>query len=246
MLKLFLIRHGETDWSLSGQHSGRADLALTKNGENEARQIGERVREIVFSHVLTSPLRRCMQTCHLAGLGSEAIVDQDLSEWDNGDYEGQTSQEILANRTGWNIFRDGCPNGELPKSISVRADRLIAKLVTWNGNVALFTHSHFGRALAARWIGLSIEYGQRLLLNTGSISILTDEYDRNDQRAIALWNSVSLGVFGSSNCDPDNESKKRLAIERWENEGGELRLDTSNHSTGKINIKHRTPPTDSS
>ena len=246
MLKLFLIRHGETDWSLSGQYSGRADLALAANGENEARQLGERVQPIVLSHVLTSPLRRSRQTCKLAGLDSEAIVDEDLSEWDNGDYEGKTSLEILANRNGWNIFRDGCPHGEMPSTISSRADRLIAKLVTLNGNVALFSHSHFGRVLAARWIGLSIEYGQRLLLNTGSISGLTYEHDRIDQPAIALWNSVSLGTFGSRNPESDAESKKRLAIERWENEGGEIRLVTQSNTKGGFDIKHVALPKDTS
>ena len=144
MLQLFLIRHGGTDWSISGQHSGRADLELTKNGEDEARQLRERLQPIVLSHVLTSPLRRAKQTRKLAGLDFAARVDGDLSEWDNGDYEGHTSHEILASRNGWNIFRDGCPNGELPTTISDRADRLIAKLVTLNGNVALFSHSYFG------------------------------------------------------------------------------------------------------
>lgn len=244
-LKLFLIRHGETDWSLTGQHSGRADLALTSNGEAEARQLGERVRDIDFSHVLTSPLRRAMQTCKLSGLDSEAIVDEDLSEWDNGEYEGKTSQEILAHRNGWNIFRDGCPHGEMPNTISARADRLIAKLVAMSGNVALFSHSHFGRVLAARWVGLSIEYGQRLLLNTGSISVLTYEHDRIDQPAIALWNSVSLGAFGSGNPEPHTESTKRLAIERWENEGGEIRLFNQIDTNSSFNFENTTLPTDS-
>jgi len=246
MLQLFLIRHGETAWSLSGQHSGRADIPLTKNGEAEARQLSERMKSIVFWHVLTSPLRRAKQTCKLAGLHFEARVDGDLIEWDNGDYEGHTSQEILANRIGWNIFRDGCPNGELPTTISARADRLIAKLVTLHGNVALFSHSHFGRALAARWIGLSIEYGQCLLLNTGSISVLTYENDRIDQPAIALWNSVALNAFESRNPESVAESKKRLAIERWENEGGGSRLVTQSNTNGSSNIKHVTLPTDTS
>lgn len=227
MLKLFLIRHGETDWSLSGQHSGRADLSLTQNGEDEARQLGERVQKIVFSHVLTSPLRRAKQTCNLAGLQTQATVDEDLSEWDNGDYEGKTSQEILAKRGGWNIFLDGCPNGEMPTTISARADRLISKLVSLNGNVALFSHSHFGRVLAARWIGLSIEHGQRLLLNTGSISVLTYEHDRTDQPAIALWNSLALDAFGGTPREERAASNIRQSIERWENEGGEIPIKPS-------------------
>ncbi len=239
MLKLFLIRHGETDWSLSGQHSGHADLALTSNGEVEARQLGERVLEIDFSHVLTSPLRRARQTCKLAGLDSKAIVDEDLSEWDNGDYEGQTSQEILACRTGWNIFLDGCPNGEMPTTISARADRLIAKLVALSGNVALFSHSHFGRVLAARWIGLSVEYGQHFLLNTGSISMLTYEHDRTDQPAIALWNSVALDAFGGTHREERAASNKRQAIERWENEGGEIPIKPSGRMDPSTKVQTR-------
>jgi len=242
-LKLFLIRHAETDWSLSGQYSGRADLALTSNGEVEARHLGERVQNIDFSHVLTSPLRRAKQTCKLAGLDSEAIVDEDLSEWDNGEYEGKTFQEILAHRNGWNIFRDGCPHGEMPSTISARADRLIAKLVAMSGNIALFSHSHFGRVLAARWIGLSINYGQRLLLSTGSISVLTYEHDRIDQPAIALWNSVSLAAFGSRNPETHAEFKKQLAIERWENEGGEIRLFNQSDTSSNFSFENASLPT---
>jgi len=194
-LRLFLMRHGETDWSLSGKHSGHADIPLTSNGEKEARQLGDRIRMISFAHVLTSPLQRARRTCELAGLSPSAKIEADLMEWDNGDYEGQTHDEIVATRPGWNLFQDGCPNGEMPEQISARADRLIERLSKLDGNVALFSHSHLGRVFAARWIGLSVEHAQPLLLNTASLSILCYEHNRMDQPAIALWNSAPLERF---------------------------------------------------
>ncbi|TWU20923.1 Alpha-ribazole phosphatase [Novipirellula galeiformis] len=195
-LRLFLVRHGETAWSLSGQHSGRADIPLTENGEHEARQLGDRIRSFTFSHVMTSPLQRAQRTCELAGLPRPAEIESDLMEWDNGDYESRTHQEIVATHPGWNLFRDGCPNGEMPEQISARADRLIHRLIELDGDIALFSHSHFGRVLAARWIGLSAKHAQQFLLNTASLSILGYEHDRPDQPAIALWNSAPLERFG--------------------------------------------------
>lgn len=194
-LRLFLMRHGETDWSLNGKHSGHADIPLTSNGEKEARHLGDRLRMISFAHVLTSPLQRAQRTCELADLSPSAEIETDLMEWDNGDYEGQTRAEIVATRPGWNLFRDGCPNGEMPEQISARADRLIQRLNKLDGNVALFAHSHLGRVLAARWIGLSVEHAQPLLLNTASLSILCYEHNRTDQPAIALWNSAQIETF---------------------------------------------------
>jgi len=194
-LRLYFMRHGETAWSIAGQHSGRADIPLTKNGEEEARQLGDRVRIFSFDHVLTSPLQRAQRTCELAGLSRDAKVDSDLIEWENGDYTGQTSDEIELARPGWNLFRDGCPNGKMPDQIAARADRLIRRLTKLHGNVALFAHSHLGRVLAARWIGLSVEYAQPLLLNTASLSILGFEHDQRDQPAIELWNSAPLERF---------------------------------------------------
>lgn len=191
-LRLFFMRHGETDWSLSGQHSGRADIALTANGEDEARQLGERLRVFTFDHVLSSPLQRAWRTCELAGLSRDATVEQDLIEWDDGDYEGRTSDEIHSTRPDWNVFRDGCPGGEMPDEISARADRLIERLTKLDGNVALFSHSHFGRVLAARWIGLAVPHAESLLLTTASLSILGYQHDRP---AIALWNSAPLAQF---------------------------------------------------
>ncbi len=222
-LRLFLMRHGETEWSLTGQYSGRADISLTEHGEDEARQLGRRIRSVPFDHVLTSPLQRARQTCRLAGLAQHAEIDMDLVEWDNGDYDGRTPAEILALRPGWDLFRDGCPQGEMPAQISARAYRLINRLTDLDGNVALFSHSHLGRVLAARWIGLSVEHAQHLLLNTASLSILCCEHDHQGQPAIELWNSVPLERFAAAS-DRVGGSAALLdesAIQRWENEGGE-------------------------
>ena len=195
-LRLYLIRHGETEWSLSGQHSGRADISLTAHGEDEARAVGQRLRNIPFAHVLTSPLQRAQQTCALAALGPTPRTEPDLAEWDNGDDEGRTSAEILKSRPDWNLFRDGSPNGETPTQISDRADRFIARLRVLDGNVALFSHGHFGRVLAARWIGLSVDQAQHLLLDTASLSVLCYEHNRTDQPAIDLWNSAAMERIG--------------------------------------------------
>jgi len=233
-LRLFFMRHGETEWSLSGQYSGRADIPLTEHGADGARQLGQRIRSIPFDHVLTSPLKRARHTCELAGLSQQAKIETDLVEWDNGDYEGRTPAEILASRPGWNLFRDGCPNGEMPAQISARADRLINRLTDLDGNVALFSHSHLGRVLAARWIGLSVEHAQHFLLNTASLSVLCYEHDRTDEPAIALWNSAPLETFATvSNRDAGSTASMNVpSIERWENEGGEISLPL--HQAGKI------------
>lgn len=191
-LRVFIMRHGETEWSRSGQYTGRTDLPLTARGETAAREVGERLRRrnIVFTTVLTSPLQRARQTCALAGLTPVPEIDSDLTEWDNGDYEGHASAQILAANPGWNLFRDGGPNGESPAQVAARADHLIARLRTLEGNVAVFTHGHLGRVLGARWIGLSVQEAQRLLLSTASISILAYEHNRSDRPAIAVWNDV--------------------------------------------------------
>jgi broad specificity phosphatase PhoE len=186
--RLFYIRHGETEWSLSGQHTGRTDLPLTAHGEEEARQLEASLHELRFSAVLTSPRQRARQTCALAGLELRAEIESDLSEWDYGDYEGQRSVDIRKSRPDWNIFRDGCPNGETPAQISDRADRLIARLRLLNGNIALFSHGHFGGVLAARWIGLPVIDGQHFSLSSGSLSILTSDPRHPDVTVIGLWN----------------------------------------------------------
>ena len=186
------MRHGETAWSLSGQYSGRADIALTENGKLEAKQLAKQVEHISFQHVLVSPLRRAKQTCLSAGMWEGALVEPDLTEWDNGDFEGQTRFEIEKSHPGWNLFRDGCPGGESPPEISARADLLKSKLEKLQGNVALFTHGHFGRILGARWIGLSVESAERFLLDTASLCILGYQHNNASEPAISLWNS-SLG-----------------------------------------------------
>jgi len=190
-LHLYIVRHGETAWSLSGQYTGRTDLPLTAHGEDAARELGRRLANIPFAQVLSSPLQRARRTCELAGLGSEIEIDADLVEWDNGDYEGRTPTDILESRPGWNLFRDGSQRGETPVQISERADRIIGRLRGLDGNIALFSHGHFGRVLAARWIGLPVWHAQHFLLDTASLGVLCYEHDRTDRPAIALWNSPS-------------------------------------------------------
>ena len=146
--------------------------------------------------MLTSPLQRALKTCALAALGPETKIEQDLTEWDNGEDEGRTPAEILQSRPGWNLFRDGSPRGETPGQISARADRLITRLRTLDGDIALFSHSHFGRVLAARWIGLHVEQAQRLLLDTASHSVLCYEHGCADQPVIELWNAVARVASG--------------------------------------------------
>jgi len=194
-LRLYLIRHGETEWSLSGQYTGRTDIPSTAHGEAAARKVGERLKHVSFAHVLMSPLLRARQTCALAALKPTPEIEPNLTEWDNGDYEGRTPEEIRETHPEWNLFRYGAPNGETPAQISERADRLIAHLRTLDGNVALFSHGHLCRVLAARWIGLSVEQAERLLLNTAAISILSYAHDCPDEPAIALWNSEANESF---------------------------------------------------
>ena len=189
--QLCLVRHGETAWSLSGQHTGRTDIPLTEKGEQDARKLAERLSTVKFSHVFTSPLQRARRTCVLAGLGEVAEIEPDLVEWDYGDYEGQRPADIREARPGWNVFRDGCPGGESPAQVSERADRVIARLRTLEGDIAIFSHGHFGRVLAARWIGLEIRQAQNLLLSTASVSILGYEHNLAEVPAIVLWNAVS-------------------------------------------------------
>jgi len=189
--RIYLIRHGETEWSLSGKHTGHTDIPLTARGEDQARELGQRLRDIQFARVLTSPRQRARRTCELAGWGVVTEFEMDLAEWDYGDYEGQRSVDIRKARPDWNLFRDGCPHGEMTAQISERADRLIARLSKLDGNVALFSHGHFGRVLAARWIGLPASEAQHFLLDTASLSVLGYQHNRVESPAIVLWNSVS-------------------------------------------------------
>jgi broad specificity phosphatase PhoE len=188
-LSLYLIRHGQTKWSISHQHTGRTDIPLTDQGEEEARRVGERLRAVSFSHVISSPMQRAQRTCALTGLPSVAEIEPDLSEWDYGDYEGERTEDIRKGRPNWKIFRDGCPKGEMPVQVSARADRLIARLRTLEGNVALFSHGQFSCVLGARWIGLPIIDGPHFLLGTASLSILRYDPDHPEVPVIALWNA---------------------------------------------------------
>jgi len=186
---IYLIRHGETEWAITGRHTGRTDIALTANGEAEARELGRRLRDIRFAHVLTSPLKRARQTCALVVPDEIPKIEPDLAEWDYGEYEGRRSVDILEGRPDWNVFRDGCPHGENPAQISERADRLIAYLCTLAGKIALFTHAQFGGALAARWIGAPLIQAQHFPLGTASLSILRFNPHHPDVPVIALWNA---------------------------------------------------------
>jgi broad specificity phosphatase PhoE len=188
-LRLYFIRHGETAWTLTGQHTGSTDLPLTAHGEDEARVLAPCLQDVAFTHVLTSPLERARQTCVLAGLGGAAEIEPDLAEWNYGDYEGKRSVDIRKDRPGWNVYRDGCPGGETPIQISDRADRLIKRLRGLDGNVALFSHGQFGAALAVRWIGLPVVAGQHFSLGEASLSILTDDPHHPEVPVIALWNA---------------------------------------------------------
>lgn len=188
---IYLIRHGETAWSLSGQHTGRSELALTANGEAAAHKLADRLTNIRFDHVFSSPRLRARRTCELAGLGAAMENEADLAEWDYGDYEGLRSPEILARQPGWNIYHDGCPNGESPAQISDRADRLIRRLMPLQGNIALFSHGHFGRILTVRWVSLPVPAASHLQMDTASVSILACEQSRS-RPVIALWNSTGL------------------------------------------------------
>jgi len=191
---LYLIRHGETAWSLSGQHTSYTDISLTEKGEADARHLAQRLGSVRFNQVFTSPRLRARRTCELAGFGSRSKIEPGLAEWNYGDYEGRRTDEIRQTRPGWNIFTDGCPAGESPADIAARVDRLIAWLHSHDGKVAVFAHGHIGRVLAARWIGQPVGFGQHLLLSPASVSILAYEHDDPDQPVIALWNSSPTTV----------------------------------------------------
>jgi broad specificity phosphatase PhoE len=184
---VYLARHGETEWSLAGRHTGLTDIPLTARGEENARQLGVRLQEGEFVRVATSPLSRARRTCELAGFGERAEVDADLVEWDYGDYEGRRTAEILFERPGWLLFRDGCPKGESFAALTARADRVIARLRATEGDVLVFGHSHFSRVLAARWLGLEVEAARLFILGTASLSALSYEHTLAEP-AIRFWN----------------------------------------------------------
>jgi broad specificity phosphatase PhoE len=183
--RVFLVRHGETDWTRTGQHTGNTDLPLTEAGEEQGRLLTERLTDIDFALVLTSPLRRAMQTCRQAGLLHTAEVSDDLREWDYGAYEGLTTPEIRALQPDWTIWTDGAPEGETPQQVSDRAGGVLQRVRSAEGDVVLFSHGHFLRALGARWLELPVAAGAHLLLSTASVSVLG--YER-ETPVIRLWN----------------------------------------------------------
>jgi broad specificity phosphatase PhoE len=186
---IYLARHGETAWSLTGQHTGLTDLPLTENGECNARNLGKRLRGLTFSKVFTSPLHRAMRTCELAGFKAVAEVDPNLVEWNYGDYEGRRTTEIRANRPDWQLFRDGCPGGESPAQVGARADQVVKDVRAVEGDVLIFSSGHFLRVLAARWLGLESAAGRFFTLDTASLSELG--YERNlSAPVIRLWNDT--------------------------------------------------------
>jgi probable phosphoglycerate mutase len=187
-----VIRHGETEWSLSGRHTGRTDLALTPRGQAQARALAPALLAVRFDHVLVSPARRARETCALAGLDTSAEIEPDLAEWDYGDDEGRTSHDIRQERPGWSVFRDGCPGGESVDAVTQRADRLIARLAALSGNVALFSSGQFACSLAVRWIGLPVLQAQHLMLGTASLSVLACNPVHPDLRVIDHWNQPPL------------------------------------------------------
>jgi len=186
---VYLARHGETAWSLSGQHTGLTDLPLTSRGERSARRLGARLKGLEFAQVFTSPLQRARRTCELAGFGSRAEVDRDLVEWNYGEYEGLRTADIRAKRPGWEMFRDGFPGGESFDQIAARADRVVQRLRSIDGDVLLFSSGHFLRVVAARWLGLEPQGARHFLLSTASLSTLTYEHNPS-QPAIGLWNDT--------------------------------------------------------
>jgi broad specificity phosphatase PhoE len=185
---VYLARHGETAWSLTGQHTGLTDLPLTERGERNARRLGDRLSGLTFAKVFTSPLKRALGTCELAGFGGGAVVLRDLVEWDYGAYEGRTSADILKERPDWELFHDGCPGGETPRQVCARADRVVSRLRAEPGDLLVFSSGHFIRVLAARWVGGDpTAPGRKFMLTTASLSAVG--YEHNLQRpVIRLWN----------------------------------------------------------
>jgi probable phosphoglycerate mutase len=186
---IYLARHGETAWTLTGQHTGRSDIPLTERGERNARRLGERLKGLSFARVLTSPLRRASRTCELAGFGNVAETDVDLLEWDYGEYEGRSSRQIQALAPGWDLFRDGCPGGEKPQHIAARADRIVQRVRAVHGDVLLFSSGHFLRVLAARWLAFEPGAGRCFLLGTASLSALSYEHNESHP-AIRFWDDT--------------------------------------------------------
>jgi broad specificity phosphatase PhoE len=206
---VYLARHGETAWTITGQHTGRTDLPLTERGEINARRLRERLSGLTLAKVFTSPLKRAMRTCELAGFGSVAEIDGDLFEWDYGDYEGRLSSDILKERPDWQLFRDGCPGGESPQQVAARADRAVARVRAVSGDVLLFSSGHFLRVLAVRWIGIETINARSLVLGTASLSALSYENSLSHP-AISLWNDTHHVVATNQESSLAQASKSNL------------------------------------
>ena len=187
---VYLARHGETAWSISGQHTGLTDLPLTERGERNARRLADRLKGLSFRKVFTSPLQRARRTCELAGFGDRAEIDRDLLEWNYGEYEGLRTQEIHAKRPDWQLFRDGCPGGESPQQVGERADRVVKRVREIQGSVLIFSSGHILRVLTARWLQLEPADGKYFLLSTASLSALGYEHNLS-QPVVQLWNDTN-------------------------------------------------------
>lgn len=185
--QVYLARHGETSWAITGRHAGLTDVPLTLQGEENARSLGKRLKGLTFCTVFSSPLQRAWRTCELAGFGKQAIAEQDIIEWNYGDYEGKTTPEIHQQRPDWEVFKDGCPAGESVRQVAARADRMVTRVRVLRGDVLLFAHNHFLRMFAVRWMRLQPEAGRCFFLNTASLSIVGYEHGLNDP-VIRLWN----------------------------------------------------------
>lgn len=185
--EITLVRHGETEWSTSGKHTGRSDIPLTAKGEEAARKLGDRLRDKSFTAVWSSPSLRARRTAELAGFIAE--VKPDLAEWDYGAYEGLKTKEILLELPGWSLFRDGCPQGESVADAGARADRVVTALRAAGGNVLVFSSAHFLRTLTARWLGLAPADGALFVLDTASVSVLGYEHDMSEP-VLRRWNQT--------------------------------------------------------
>ncbi|MDR3530111.1 MAG: histidine phosphatase family protein [Rhodopila sp.] len=186
-MDVFVMRHGETAWSVSGRHTSTTDLPLTDNGRRIAKRLRPVLPNETFARIFVSPMRRARETRELAGLGNAAVIAPELARWNYGEFEGLTPEQIHDKASGWLIFRDGCPGGEKPEQVGARADRVIAQVRAIDGNVALFAHGHILRVLVARWIGLSLGAGQHFLLDTGSLCVLSYYYEIP---AVRVWNGL--------------------------------------------------------
>jgi broad specificity phosphatase PhoE len=191
MPRLFLTRHGDTAWTESHQRTGRTDLALNEAGEARARQIGENLRRYTFASVFTSPLQRASRTCELGGFGAVARVDPDLVEWDYGRFEGMRTKDIMKGRPGWELYRDGCPEGESPGDVAARADGFIARIRRIEGDVLAFSSGHIIRMIAARWLSLPPAAGRFFYCRPASVGVLGFEHRNRDEPIVGLWNHVA-------------------------------------------------------